>query len=134
MKNLCLILATQLLFVGCYTTNKSEKNSSISSQNENCIIVPDKLFKGQIAYFDGMNLHLPSCAKIIREIRFSSRDESQKIYLELNLNDAEPESEILYVNIEFYGSTLPDGTTIIHSVKNAKLTEEYIYDYGPLEP
>ena len=113
------------LLVGCGTINNNTKNVSNLSK---CKITPNKLFIGQISYFNGMNLKIPSCP-IIKELRFNSSDASQKIISELDLDPAAPEDDFLYVDVEFYGSTLSDGTVIIYHVDKAKLTENSIFDY-----
>jgi len=128
MKNLFFILALITYISGCQKTISTENPSTLSDSSLSCRIAPNKLFIGQIAYFDGMILKLPSCP-IIRNFQFSSSEESLKVLAELNLDPAAPESDFLYVNIDFYASVLSDGKVIIQSVEKAELTEQSIFNF-----
>ena len=129
MKNLCLGILGPLLVMGCTTASEHGKINVKTSPNDKCRIISNKLLKGQIRYFDGMNLRLPSCP-IINKWEFARYDPpvARKIWSALDLNPAEPEGGFLYANIEFYASTLADGTVVINRVEKAELTENSIYD------
>ena len=73
MKNLCLGILGPLLVMGCTTASEHGKINVKTSPNDKCRIISNKLLKGQIRYFDGMNLRLPSCP-IINKWEFARYD------------------------------------------------------------
>jgi len=129
LNSIFLVIALPLLSVGCATENKPRKTDTYSSADKNCQVVLNKLYNAQIRYFDGMNLRLPSCPAT-NDFKFEQKHipVAQEIWRELDLKPWAPLSDFLYVNIEFYGSTLPDGTIVIHHVETAKITDDSIYD------
>lgn len=129
MKNVYFIIVFSLLFNGCVTKIKHEKNEIEVSQDNKCHIMPNVLLNGQIRYFHGMDLRLPACP-ILEKWQFDRYNDqaNQEIFKALNLDPTSPEDNFLYVDIKFYASKLSDGTVVIRYVEEAKRTKNNIFD------
>ena len=129
MKNLYILITLLVFLNGCVAAGGREKPTVKPKLSDSCQVVANQKIKGQIRYFDGMNLRLPSCP-IIENWEFENKSTpvGAKIISALNLDPLSPESDFLYVNIEFYASTTPNGKVTIHDVVTAELTDASIYD------
>lgn len=130
MKKLFFVFLLSLLLGGCTKQNVSSTTDDSSMADETCLIEPTKLLHGQIRYFHNMNLQIPSCP-YIGSISFNDDNNEAigKIIGELDLDPTSQEShDFQYVNIEFYGSTMPDGSIVINRVENAERTRNSIFD------